>query len=1147
MGETKKSYEELSGEVERLRAALEKCESENQSVERARRRVAESIGEEAYKRLRSLAERALVDGESKAESELTTVFHELEVAHLELALQNEELRESREAIESLHEKYHDLFESAPVAYFILEGSDGKILEANRAAGKLLGMDRKTLPGKLLSLFVDGPFRREFSSKFATIVTQDEPLAMSTRLVADDGSAIDVGFEAAVVDRAERERRVRAVVVDLAELTEYRRKARIAEENLQRERNFVQTLVNHMPDFVYAKDERHRFIICNDALAKAFGANSGDDIVGKSDIDFSEAALARQFMADEKRIMESGAAIVNQRKPGEYPDGRKRWIETTKAPLYDEHGKIVGIVGVGRDVTDRHNLENAYRALIENLSLGVAVIQNERVVYYNQRLEKIFGFSGADFREASFDDLTKIIHPEDREEAVLRFEKIFTEGPGVVRSFNRFIRKDGATIYGDVALIQIEYDGAPAIQATLEDVTERRLAEARIRKSEGRLRAIVNGSPDGVIVANLSGDIEFVSEQSARQLLVPSIDEMTGTSVWTYLLPEERERAINVWDRLLAGESVPELIYRAWRADGTTFFMEVSAKVIDEGGGASKMVIVHRDVTNRINAEREKDSFSRLSQRLTQPLTLREIGRTVAIESRRLFDHDAFLVELLDHEAKQVVGVYAEDTPVGAEAPKEFEPTTASFDEVREPRFFRAGSFVINRTPDDSVAALVRFGETERESKSLMFAPIIWHNKTIGMLSAQSYEPGKYSEADLTLLSIFADQCAGAIARVVAERNLRQSERTLRAFIDHSSDGVAITDEQGVVILWNEACERISGVSAEEAIGAPLWKTQVDMLHPSARTTEAVERIKQIAEQLIETGKAPMETPFEITFKDRRGETRTILQDVYTMPVEHGYMLGTLVRDVTDRKRYERELRRAKLEAERNANIKSVVLSNLSHEFRTPMNGILGFAALLRDQLTVSPEREMATKIFQSSKRLMKTLGSLMDLTQLETGVSELIYHESEVAELCSQTAAAYRSEADRKGVSIEFVEREPVVASVDREKFKQALGCLIDNAIKYTEEGGVVVELDKNEGDGQWRCKVIDTGVGIEEEKMPYIFEAFRQSSEGSNRRFEGLGVGLTIAKRLTELMGGSIKIHSEPGAGVAATMAFPLVREKVG
>jgi signal transduction histidine kinase len=212
-----------------------------------------------------------------------------------------------------------------------------------------------------------------------------------------------------------------------------------------------------------------------------------------------------------------------------------------------------------------------------------------------------------------------------------------------------------------------------------------------------------------------------------------------------------------------------------------------------------------------------------------------------------------------------------------------------------------------------------------------------------------------------------------------------------------------------------------------------------------------------------------------------------------------------------------------------------------------MNGILGFAALLRDQLTGSPEREMASKIFQSSKRLMKTLGSLMDLTQLEAGVSDLDFRESEVAELCAQAAAAYRSDADRKGVSLEFVERDPVFAAVDREKFKQALGCLIDNAIKYTEEGGVVVELVKHEDDGQWRCKVIDTGVGIEEEKMPYVFEAFRQSSEGSNRRFEGLGVGLTIAKRLTELMGGSIKIHSEPGAGVAATMTFPLVREKVG
>jgi signal transduction histidine kinase len=239
-----------------------------------------------------------------------------------------------------------------------------------------------------------------------------------------------------------------------------------------------------------------------------------------------------------------------------------------------------------------------------------------------------------------------------------------------------------------------------------------------------------------------------------------------------------------------------------------------------------------------------------------------------------------------------------------------------------------------------------------------------------------------------------------------------------------------------------------------------------------------------------------------------------------------------------------ELRAARDVAEHASQAKSQILTNMSHEFRTPLNAIIGFAEVIRDATLepVAPRyREYARNIHSSGQHLLGLINDVLDLAKIDTGRMDLHEEEVEVSRLIAATLPLVAERARTGGVEL----AAPLVPGLppvwaDRLRLKQVLLNLMSNAIKFTPRGGRVMVTALPTADGSLTIKVADTGIGMRAEEIPQALEPFRQVEQDLSRRFEGSGLGLPLAKQLVELHGGSLTITSEPGQGTTVYVSLP-------
>jgi signal transduction histidine kinase/PAS domain-containing protein len=240
---------------------------------------------------------------------------------------------------------------------------------------------------------------------------------------------------------------------------------------------------------------------------------------------------------------------------------------------------------------------------------------------------------------------------------------------------------------------------------------------------------------------------------------------------------------------------------------------------------------------------------------------------------------------------------------------------------------------------------------------------------------------------------------------------------------------------------------------------------------------------------------------------------------------------------------EEELRKAKNTAEASSRIKSALLTNMSHEFRTPMNGILNYAGLLKDKLNDIGLNSMANFILHSGTRLMSTLDSIMYLAQIESSSINLDFKKLDISRTINSVIESYEQDARNKQLNYQTYLTAGVYAEFDEILMLQICKYLLDNAIKFTTSGFVSVHVHALHENEKAYAEIVisDTGIGISKEHQELIFQEFRQVSYGYGRSHEGFGLGLTLARKMTELMKGKIRVESEPGKGSKFFIRFAL------
>ncbi len=363
------------------------------------------------------------------------------------------------------------------------------------------------------------------------------------------------------------------------------------------------------------------------------------------------------------------------------------------------------------------------------------------------------------------------------------------------------------------------------------------------------------------------------------------------------------------------------------------------------------------------------------------------------------------------------------------------------------------------------------------------------------------------------------------------RLLKDSEERLRSTLDNMLEGCQIISKDWRYLYVNDTAAKHGRTTKEKLIG-----NSMPDVFPGIENTELYHVIKNC---MNEGTAALMENEF--VFPDgSKGWFNLSIQ-----PVDEGVFI--LSQDITERKLAEMEIINAKEKAEEMNRIKSSFFANMSHELRTPLVGILGFADIMKEMVKKNDElAEMTDFIKQAGLRLLNTLNLVLNISKLESDKTELNLKTTDIIPLIKESVKLYFAEASKKNLEYNFIsDSDKVICAVDESLFVNIINNLINNALKYTDKGKITIQTEAVSG--KVKISVIDTGIGISKEKQEIIWEEFRQASEGMSRKYEGTGLGLTIVKKYTELMGGKISLESNEGRGSTFTVTFDISKERIG
>ena len=667
--------------------------------------------------------------------------------------------------------------------------------------------------------------------------------------------------------------------------------------------------------------------------------------------------------------------------------------------------------------------------------------------------------------------------------------------------------------------------------------EQKRAEEALRDSEAKLQAIVNTAVDAIITIDVQGTV-LSFNPSAERVFGFAADEVLGRNVSMLMpLPHSQEHGNHMARYLRTGERRVIGVGReipAQRKDGTVFPMEIGVSEIRVGGNVIFVGIL-RDITERKAAEEE-------IRKLNASLELMVARRTAELESMlanatiglAFFDRDFRFIRI-NRCLAEIDGI-----PVDAHLGRPLRELLPEIAETVEPivrRIFETG----RPHTGLEIEGMTPAHPGERRTWLESYYPVLAADGTVISVGATVTEITERKRAEEELAELNRE-----LRQEIAERErVEQQVRLLAAVLEASPDLVGIADPSGRVLHLNRAFSEALGRSPETE---PLM---IRDCHPP-------EALRIFEEEGL---------PTAARLGVWRGETEFVTWDGRSIPMSqlilgHSDAQGslqfysTIMRDISERKQMEEALRlhgqvlaAANAELARAARLKDEFLASMSHELRTPLNGILNISQGLYEQVygtMNSRQQEALHDVEECGRHLLSLINDILDLAKVEAGKIEVEPGPIAVERFCQATIRLVKESAQKKRLrlSLRFDESVGILIS-DERRLKQILVNLLSNAVKFTPEGGeVALEVAGDRAGRQVCFTVRDTGIGISLEDLARLFQPFVQIDSRLSRNYPGTGLGLSLVKRLTTLLGGETRVESQPGVGSRFTVVLPWIEE---
>ena len=724
---------------------------------------------------------------------------------------------------------------------------------------------------------------------------------------------------------------------------------------------------------------------------------------------------------------------------------------------------------------------------------------------------------------------ELAHPDDRAQLELLFSRLSNLEFWDCGSFNVRMRHiSGMWSTFDVRSRRQNDLLDDIVIITFNDISQEKQIEAALRDSQLRYRALYSTAPLAFILWNRQGQITEWNRRAESMFGWPS-EEVIGKPVHRLLLPAEQHDLFrDAIKQLTQGDNNADFTGPAIGKDGFLLHCTwYNVALRAPQGGLIGILSLVLDITE------EKLAQQRLQKR-------EKVYRTLVETSP-----DAILLLTLDgritmanQQAQQLFGLDVLNDLITTnirsllQAPEDGSDTT---DFLANPDDF--SGFIVNRDLQmrhldghcfDAAASFTTVIDSHGQPNGIVFFA---RDVTEKLRADRELEDHRIN-----------------LEKLVLERTaeLEIAHDSLSKIIDGSPVPTFVLDANHVVTHWNKACENVIGKPATEIIGTRnQWCAFYDAPRPVMADLVMTGEIQQVEQLYQSKYKRSLLVPDGYEAEDYFPSfNRWLHFTAAPLRDPQGKIIGAIetLQDISERKIAEIALRDAKGIAELAAKTKAEFLANMSHEIRTPMNAVIGLAHLLFKTDLSRKQFDYVSRIHGAGEILLRLINDVLDFSKIEAGRMQLESTEFSLDSMLTNVATVVLTRAQEKGLELHYVVEPDVPALLigDPLRLTQILVNLIGNAIKFTAKGSVTAFIRKVSADDKQvllEIDVQDTGIGMTIEQQGSLFQAFTQADTSITRNFGGTGLGLTISKRLVELMSGSIWVTSQPDVG--STFSF--------